>query len=310
MGNWVRFFLLGLIWGSSFLLIRISVEEMDQYQIVFMRTLVAAIGLNIVLWLRGKRLPTDWRSLRALILIGLGNTAIPFTLITWGEKSVESGLASVLQATASLFTLVIAHFAFHDERINVQKIIGIVVGFAGVTLLASRSWGTGEVITGDLLGQLAIVVASLFYAIFTVFSRKAGNSLEPLVISAGAMTTAAIASGILTFAAPYFGGPAPVSLTSLSGNVLVATFLLGFVNTFLAYLMFYSLVRTLGAGRTAMVTYVVPPVGLILGVIFLNELLDVRLLVGAALIFLGIAIVNVRYRRARTPVLDISETAA
>ena len=310
MGKWASFWLVGLIWGSSFLLIRISVEELSQFQIVFIRTGIAAVGMNLVLLLRGKRLPTDWRSVRSLIMVGLGNTAIPFVLITWGEKTVESGLAAVLQATASLFTLVIAHFAFTDERINLQKIVGIGAGFIGVTLLASRSWGEGQVITGDLLGQGAIVLASLFYATFTVYSRKVCSNLEPIIISAGAMTTAAIASGILTYAAPLFGGPAPTPLNALSSNVLLSVLVLGFVNTFIAYLMFYSLVQTIGAARTSMVTYVVPPVGLILGVIFLNEILDARLLIGALIIFAGIGIVNWRFRRTPTPVLDVPETVA
>ncbi len=310
MGKWASFWLVGLIWGSSFLLIRISVEELSQFQIVFIRTGIAAVGMNLVLLLRGKRLPTDWRSVRSLIMVGLGNTAIPFVLITWGEKTVESGLAAVLQATASLFTLVIAHFAFTDERINLQKIVGIGAGFIGVTLLASRSWGEGQVITGDLLGQGAIVLASLFYATFTVYSRKVCSNLEPIVISAGAMTTAAIASGFLTYAAPLFGGPAPTPLNALSSNVLLSVLVLGFVNTFIAYLMFYSLVQTIGAARTSMVTYVVPPVGLILGVIFLNEILDARLLIGALIIFAGIGIVNWRFRRTPTPVLDVPETVA
>ncbi len=310
MRKWAGFWLLGLIWGSSFLLIRISVEELNQFQIVFIRTGIAAIGLNAILLLRGKRLPTDWRSLRSLILIGLGNTTIPFILITWGEKTVESGLASVLQSTASLFTLVIAHFAFTDERINAQKILGIATGFAGVLLLASRSWGEGQVITGDLLGQLAIVVASLFYGMFTVYSRKVCYNLEPITVSAGAMTTAAIASGILTFASPLFGGPAPTPLGELSSNVLFSVLLLGVLNTFIAYLIYYSLVQGLGAARTSMVTYVVPPVGLMLGVIFLNEVLDARLLVGALIIFLGIAIVNIRLRKEVQPVLEVPDTVA
>lgn len=310
MSKWASFWLVGLIWGSSFLLIRISVEELNQFQIVFIRTGIAAVGMNLVLLLRGKRLPTDWRSVRSLILVGLGNTAIPFALITWGEKTVESGLAAVLQASATLFTLIIAHFAFADERINLQKIIGLLAGFLGVTLLASRSWGEGQVITGDLIGQGAIVLASLFYATFTVYSRKVCYDMEPIVVSAGAMTTAAITSGVITYAAPLFGGPAPTSLTDLSSNVLFAVLALGFVNTFIAYLMFYSLVQTLGAARTSMVTYVVPPVGLILGGIFLNEVLDARLLIGAAIIFIGIGIVNMRFRRVPTPVLEAPETVA
>jgi drug/metabolite transporter (DMT)-like permease len=302
LNKWIGFWLLGLIWGSSFLLIRVGVEELSQFQLVFIRTGIAAIGLNIILLLRGKRLPLDWKSLRPLVLIGLGNTAIPFMLITWGEKSVESGLASVLQATASLFSLVIAHFAFDDERITPQKIGGLLAGFVGVVILASRSWVDGQLMTSDLAGQLAIVVASLFYASFTTYSKKViRGDVEPLVVSAGAMTTAAIITGALTYLAPLFGGPAPVMLTALQPNVLFAVLLLGFLNTFLAYLIFYSLVRSLGSARTAMVTYVVPPVGLLLGVIFLNEVLDARLLIGGAMIFAGIGIVNLRFARRTAP---------
>lgn len=299
MAKWAGFWLVGLIWGSSFLLIRISVEELNQFQIVFIRTGIAALGLNLVLLIRGKRLPTNWQSLRSLILIGLGNTTIPFLLITWGEKSVESGLASVLQATASLFGLIIAHFSFADERITPQKVVGLAAGFAGVTLLASRSWADGQVITGDLLGQGAIVLASLFYAIFTVYSRKVCYNVEPMIVSTGAMTTAAISSGFLMVVAPLLGGPAATPLNEVSSHVLTSVLALGFVNTFIAYLIFYSLIPALGAARTTMVTYVVPPVGLLLGVVFLNEVLDARLLIGAAMIFMGIGIVNLRFRRSK-----------
>lgn len=296
--TWGGFWLLAVIWGSSFLFIRISVEEMDQFQIVFIRTLIAAMGLNLVLLFRGKHLPTDWKSLRPLILLGIGNTVIPFTLITWGEKTVESGLASVLQSTASLFTLVIAHFALQDERMNWQKVLGIILGFIGVMVLASRSWAGGQVVTGDLLGQLAIVVASLCYAVGGVYSKTViRNRIEPLVVSAGAMTTAAVLSGLLMVLSPYFGGSEPTPLYSLSTRTLGAVLLLGFLNTFIAYLIFYNLVQTLGAARTSMVTYVIPVVGLFLGAVFLNEAIDIRLILGAVLIFIGIGIVNLRLTR-------------
>ena len=109
---WGAFWLLALIWGSSFLFIRIGVEQLPPFQLVFIRTGIAAIGLNIVVYWRGKRLPTDWRSAGNLLFLGAVNTVLPFALITWGETRIESGLASVLQGTAALFTLVIAHFAF------------------------------------------------------------------------------------------------------------------------------------------------------------------------------------------------------
>src|SRR5215471_14075230 len=122
MRAWVMFWLVGLIWGSSYLLIRIGVQELTPFQVVFIRTAIAAVGLNIVAYLQGKRYPKEWLSRRSLILLGLGNVVAPFLLITWGEKSVESGLAGVLQATASLFALIIAHFAFQDERMTPQKV--------------------------------------------------------------------------------------------------------------------------------------------------------------------------------------------
>ena len=135
---WIGFWVLAFIWGSSFLFIRIGVEQLSTFQLVFIRTGIAAVGLNIVVYLRGKRLPTDRAGVRDVAILGVVNTVIPFALITWGEKSIESGLAAVLQATAALFTMIVAHFAFADERVTRRTVAGLVVGFAGVVVLASR----------------------------------------------------------------------------------------------------------------------------------------------------------------------------
>lgn len=301
MSKWAAFWAVALIWGSSFLLIRVGVEELSTWQVVFMRTGIAAIGLNIVLRLRGKHLPTDLREWFPLIVLGIGNTLMPFILITWGEQSVESGLASVLNATAALFTLVIAHFAFADERITPQKVVGLVLGFVGVVILASRAWVDGEVMTGNLMGQLAIVGASLCYAYFGVYSRKViQQKFEPMVVSAGAMTSAAIAAGIGILFTLFTGGHAATPLTQVSGDVLWAILILGLLNTFIAYLMFYWVIQQLGSSRASMVTYVIPVVGLTLGALVLDEQLDARLLLGAALIFMGIGVVNLKLFRRKT----------
>jgi drug/metabolite transporter (DMT)-like permease len=299
---WVAFWVLALIWGSSFLFIRIGVEQLGPFQLVFIRTGIAAIGLNIVLVLRGKRLPVDWAGIRPLIVLGVVNTVVPFALITWGEQYIESGLASVLQGTAALFTLLIAHFVFADERITTRKIFGLVMGFLGVVILASRSTGEEGALTGNallhLLGQLAIVAASFCYGLGGTYSRKViQNRLEPIVVAAGTMTVAAIITGIITYAAPLLGGPQPLAYTALEPRVLMAVLMLGFLNTLIAYTMFYSIVQALGAARTSMVTYVVPVCGLTLGAIFLNEIVDFRLLLGAVLIIGGIGVVNLRLNR-------------
>lgn len=296
---WIGFWILALIWGSSFLFIRISVEQLTTFQVVFLRTGMAAIGLNIVAYLRGKRLPTDWKGIRDLLILGVVNTVFPFVLITWGEQSIESSLAAILQGTAALFTMVIAHFVFVDERITPRKLIGLVIGFLGVVILASRS-SSSEAVEVDstlhLLGQLAIVAASFCYAVGGTYSRKAiQNRLEPIVAATGAMTVTAIISGILTYAAPALGGPAPFPLDQLTPRVLGATLALGIINTFFAYIIFYALIPALGAARTSMVTYVIPAVGLILGAIFLNEPVDERLLIGAVMIVGSVAIVNLKF---------------
>ena len=295
MRKWAAFWALGFIWGSSFLLIRVGVEQLSPFQLVFIRTGIAALGLNIVLLLQGKHLPFNGRALVPLVIIGIGNTTISFALITWGEKSITSGLAALMQSTASLFTLVIAHFVFADERITPQKIAGLVVGFIGVTVLASRSMTNGSIDVPMLTGALAVVFASLFYATFSTYSRKViQNRFEPIMVSTGAMTFAALSSGICMVLAPYLGGQAATPLNTVSTNVLGAVVMLGLLNTFIAYIIFYWIVRELGAARSSMVTYVVPGVGLVLGAIILHEVIDWRIILGALLIFAGIAIVNLR----------------
>lgn len=300
--KWVGFWVLGLIWGSSFLFIRVGVEQLSPFQVVFIRTAIAAVGLNLLLLTRGKRLPLNGRQLVPLLIIGIGNTTIPFALITWGEKSITSGLAATLQSTASLFTAVLAHFFFVDERLTTQKIAGLAIGFIGVIVLGSHSIIDGQVNVLLLAGAGSIVVASLFYAVFTIYSRRMiQNRYEPIVVSTGAMTFAAISSGIGMVLAPLFGGEAATPLNVVSSDVLLAVVMLGLINTFVAYIIYYWIIRELGAARSSMVTYIIPGVGLALGALVLHEEIDWRLIVGAALIFCGIAIVNLRGLGFRSP---------
>ncbi len=311
MWKWAAFWILGLIWGSSFLFIRIGVEQLSPFQVVFIRTGIAAIGMNLLLLVQGKHLPLNRRGLTPLIIIGIGNTTIPFALLTAGEKSINSGLAATLQSATSLFTAVLAHFYFVDERITPQKAVGLALGFVGVIVLSSHSIVDGQIDVPLLTGALAVVLASLFYAIFSLYSRKQIQSrFEPLVVSTGAMTFAAISSGLCMVMAPLLGGQAATPLNTVSSDVLIAVVLLGLINTFIAYVIFYWLIRELGAARTTMVTYITPGVGLALGALVLQEEVDWRLLLGALLIFAGIAIVNLKiFSRAPRQVVVAEKTA-
>lgn len=295
---WAGFWALAFIWGSSFLFIRIGVTELSTFQLVFIRTAIAALGLNLVAFAQGRRWPRDATGLGDLAFLGVVNTVIPFTLITWGERSVESGLAAVLQGTAALFTLVLAHFAFHDERITPQKVAGLLIGFAGVVVLGTRTPAGGDSAGAGhhLLGQLAIVVAAFCYAVGGVYSRKAiQQRLPPIVVAAGTMTVTAVITGILAYVAPLAGGAAPAAWLSLTPRVAIAAVTLGVLNTFLAYLIFYSIIATLGASRASMVTYAIPAVGLALGTVFLAEPFDLQLLAGATMIVGSIGVVNLRW---------------
>ncbi len=291
-GAWAAFWLVGVIWGSSFLLIRIGVSELKIAEIVFIRTAIGAIGLAAVIFLRRVPVPTDWPTLRSLIIIGVGNVVAPFLLITWSELYITSGLAAVLQATAALFSLVVAHFMFADDRITPQKLAGLGMGFLGVVVLFGGEIGGSN----GLPGMIGMVLASLCYAIFTAYSRRflQGN-IAPVVVAGITQITAAVVTGPLAL----LGGFTP--LNTVSSNTLIAVVILGVVNTFVAYLFYYFVVRELGVSRASMVTYITPVVGVVLGAVFLSEDVGVTLLLGGGLIFAGIGIVNIRMRqRANT----------
>jgi drug/metabolite transporter (DMT)-like permease len=298
---WIAFWILGVTWGSSFLLIKISVEVIPPAQVVFIRTAIAGVGLMLLALARGLKFPSNWSNLFPLILIGIGNTAIPFLLITWGETAIDSSVASILQATASLFTLVIAHFFFADERMTPQRIGGMILGFLGVIVLFAPSIRGSGIAIAVILGQLAIVLASLFYAMFTTYSRVVlnGRGIAPLVVAAVSQSSAAVIMGVITFLSPLFGGSTPVSLLEIPREVSIAVIVLGIFNTCFAYALFYSVVSILGAARASMVTYVVPVVGLVLGIVFLDEPLTWALGIGALLVFAGIGVVNLRLGRTK-----------
>ena len=300
MAVWAGFFALGLIWGSSFLLIKLGVAELTPLQLVAIRVGTAAVAMLLTLALSRQHFPKDWRSRLGLLVVGIFNTAVPFFLITWGEQSIDSGLATVLNATVPLFSLVIAHFALADERITGLKVLGLLSGFAGVVLLASRSVGAGDA-TNPIAGQLAVLVAAMCYAGATVFVRRNLRHLRPMVVSSGALLTSSVImviAALLVDGMPDFAG--------LSGGTTAAVLTLGLLNTYVAYPLFYWIIDRWGATRATLVTYLMPPVGLALGVIFLDEVLDARLVIGAVLIAGGVALVN----RRKAKVAPVSVAAA
>ncbi len=295
--EWSMFVLLGLIWGSSFLWIKVALggdgsAGFSPLLLVTFRLAFGIAGLLTLLAVQGLHLPRDGRTLRACAVVGLFNTALPFVLITWGETRIPSSIASILNGTVPLFTLVIAHFALHDEPLTLSRVAGLVAGFGGVVVLVGRGLGTGA---GSLAGQVAVVAAAVSYAGAATYTRRVLRGMSPLLQASTTMLCALAVVAPVTLMLEW-----PLVLPARP-MAWVAAAWLGLLGSCTAYLLYFSLLNAWGATRASLVTYVFPVVGLLLGILILDEPIDWRLLAGTALIVAGIVIVNARALRAALP---------
>src|SRR5512146_346990 len=184
--HWLIFILLGAIWSSSFMWIKIAVQEVGPITLVAFRVLFGLLFGIVVIFIQRARLPRSFKEWSPLLLLGITNVAIPFFLISWGEQSIDSAVAAILDATVPLFTILIAHVALHDDKITLWKTLGLLVGFAGVVVLMSKDIGAS---TGPLLGQGAVVLASAFYAGSSVYARKTTENVPAILRSAGPLVS-------------------------------------------------------------------------------------------------------------------------
>jgi len=283
--DWAAFWSLGLIWGSSFLWIKIAVQDVGPFTLVGWRLLIALVGLGAVVLVRRPALPRDRRVLAMLALLGITNTALPFVLISWGEQSIDSAVASILNGTVPLFAMIIAHRSMAEERITASRLAGLLTGFLGVVILMAGNIGPGGFRTGGL-GQVAVLAAAILYAWSAVFARKNLHGLTPIV---QAFLPLIVADLFIWTGAVALEAPDLVPTTSLTWLALVW---LGLLGSCVAYLLYFYLLHSIGPTRAPMVTYVFPVVGLVLGVVFLQEQVDWSLILGAALVVAGILIVN------------------
>ncbi|MBI3177030.1 MAG: DMT family transporter, partial [Chloroflexi bacterium] len=283
--EWSAFALLGLVCGSSFLWIKIAVQEVGPFTLVAFRLLFGVLGLLVIMRWQRQSFPRDRRTLLAYLFMGVVNTAVPFVLISWGETKIDSGLASILNGTVPLFTIVIAHYWLHDEKITVGRLAGLAVGFVGVVVLVSRDFGP-QGLHGNLWGQLAVIAASICYATAITFSRRHLRNQPPVVQSFMVLllADAVIWPATLMVDRPFHLPQLPVTWLALVW--------LGLLGSCFAYLMFFYLINAWGPTRASLVTYVFPVIGVILGIIFLKEVADWRLMVGTLLIVGAVLAVN------------------
>ena len=290
--DWIAFIALSLAWGSSFFWIKIAVAEIGPFLLVALRLLFGVLGLAVVVLLRRPAWPKERRAYWALLILGLTNTALPFVLISWAEQYIDSAVASILNSSVPLFTMLIAHFVLSDDRMTRQRVSGLLLGFLGVIVLTTRDL-SGDVRL-NLLAQGAMVLAVLFYAGSSVFIRRNTQGISPIV---QALVPLLAADAMIWTSALAVESPIHLPVMGLTWFALIW---LGLVGSCLAYLLYYYLVHAIGPTRATMVTYVFPIVGISLGVFVLPllgypaEELDLNLIVGTVLILGSLLIVNRR----------------
>ncbi len=291
--HWIVFILLGLIWSTSFLWIKIGVREIGPMALVAFRMLFGAITAVALAVYQKAQWPRDWKTWRTFAILGPTSLAIPIFLISWGEQTIDSAIASILNATVPLFTIVIAHFWLSDDKMTLQKVLGLLVGFAGVVVLLSEDLNAGG--QSSVIGQAAVVLAAIFYAGSAVFARKATQHVAGLVRGAAPLITATLFMWLI---APFIEKPFQVPTLTITW---VAALWLGILGSGLAFLMFYYLLHEVGPTRATLVTYLFPIGGVVFGVIFLNEHLSWQLVVGALLIISSLAVVNWQPAKSKEP---------
>ncbi|NOH04763.1 MAG: DMT family transporter [Chloroflexi bacterium] len=282
--HWIVFITLGIIWSSSFLWIKIGVQEVGPMALVAFRMLFGALTATAIAFYQRipfTRDPKDWG---IFAIFGPASLAIPIFLISWGEQTIDSAVASILNATVPLFTLLIAHFWLHDDKITFQKTLGLLIGFGGVLVLMSEDLLASE--HGSVIGQFAVILASLFYAGSAVGIRKYSQHINNTMRGVGFLITATVFMWVI---GPIAEKPFEIPALPITW---VAALWLGVLGSGFAMIMLYYLIHEVGPTRATLVTYLFPVGGVILGVIFLDEHLSWQLLAGTVLIIASLAVVN------------------
>ena len=285
--DWLLFVLLGFMWGSSYLFIKIGVDAgLPPFTLITLRLGIGFMLLATVVLIAREALPRDPKTYLHLIVMGAVNIAIPFSLITWAELTVDSALASILNAAVPLFVIVIAAIFLRDERITLNRLAGLAVGFVGVAILVG--FDPADIARNDAAGEIALVGSTISYACGAVYARRNIHGLRPMIPALFQVGFALVMVLVLAF---VFERPLQVGMTP---TAMLAVIWLGVLGSGVAYLVFFRILGRWGATRTSMVAYLLPVVGIALGALVLQEPLAPSTLLGTGLVIAGIALVNSR----------------
>ena len=291
--EWGLLTALSILWGGSYLFMKIAVAYLPVFVIVFGRVSIAAIMLALILIITGQGLPKKRENWIAFFGMGLLNNVLPMSLIVFGTQSINAGLASIINAMTPLFTIVLAHILTLDERLSVNKIFGVVFGLGGVIVLI----GPGLLFSRDAstVGEVSCLFAALSYASANIFGRRFVRlGLKPLQIAFGQVSGSTVILLPTLFLQDW-----NVISENITWTPIACVIALGVLCTGLAYVLFFAILNRSGATAVALVTLMIPPSAIALGVIVLNESLTIQQLAGMVLIGAGLIAVNRRAAQSR-----------
>jgi drug/metabolite transporter (DMT)-like permease len=283
--NFLWLLFLSSLWGPSFLFIKVAVGEIPPLTLVVGRVGIATLLLYAILRMQRRNLPKFGRIWKHFAVVGFFSNALPFFLFSWGEQYIDSALAAILNGTTPLFTIVLAHFFLADDRMSPVKVMGILLGFGGLVLLIAPSLVEGVRIT--TWGLIAATMAAACYGVAIVYTRKNLRGLPPLVAPTAQLMMATIYLLPLSLFIEH-----PFSLSLPSGAAIGSLLSLSIFGTALAFVVYYRILEETSATYVSMVTYLAPSIGVILGIIILNEQLGWSAYIGCVLILLGVMVVN------------------
>lgn len=290
--EWAMLLVLAAVWGGSFFFNGIAVRELPVFTIVVARVALAALILYALLRLAGESLPREPRIWRAFLVMGLINNVIPFSLIVWGQQHIASGVASILNASTPLFTVVLAHFLTSDEKMSPGRAAGVVTGFAGVAVMigldAAQALGT------HVAAQALCLAGAVSYAFAAIYGRRFRTmGLSPMAAATGQVTASSVLLVPLVLAVDRPWTLAMPAMATFAALVGVAA-----ISTALAYVLYFRILASAGATNLLLVTFLIPVSAILLGILFLDEVLLPRHVAGMVLIGLGLSAIDGRPWRA------------
>jgi len=289
--EWGMLFALAVLWGGSFFFNAVAVRELPSFTLVWLRVAVAAAALLLSLRLLGQPLPTERRVWAAFAAMGLLNNVLPFVLIVWGQHHIASGLASILNATTPLFTVLVANRLTSDEKLTPLKLAGAAIGFAGAVFMIGPDVLSG--LETSVTAPLACLAGALAYALAGIFGRRFRRmGVAPMATAAGQVcaSTLLLLPLMLLIDRPW---TLPMPHVATWAAVLG----IGLLSTALAYVLYFRILAAAGATNLLLVTFLIPVVAILLGASVLSETLLPRHFGGMALIGAGLACIDGRLPR-------------